>query len=74
MMNTPTYGNYDLLHVSVQPPMEHAVVTTSQATICSPLATQVISPEHVAVSQSSVSNVKGNSSSIHAQLPSHKFH
>ena len=30
-MNTPTYGNYDPLHVSVQPPMEHAVATTSQA-------------------------------------------
>ena len=56
-MNTPTYGNYDPLHVSVQPPMEHAVVTL-QATICSPPATQVISPEHVPVSQSFVSNVK----------------
>ena len=64
-MNTPTYGSYDLLCVSVHPPLEHAVITTSEATISYPPVTQV---------QSSVPDVKGNCSTTHAQFPSHKFH
>ena len=73
-MNAPTYGSFNALHISVQSPLHHPVVTMTSTTICALPTTHVQMTIEMPATSESKDKVEGKHSKNNGSFPSEKFH